>query len=205
MTKIAKYSIIGLIVILLIFIVYFLSRKYIGSDRQYEEKAIQEILKNKPIEKAIIDTTDDTTTYKYKHYAYTVPNNIEYSSNELTFTLSDKDKWKAVIAVMIDKKKFMTNNPDYIKKSLTDNGYVVEETYTYLVGDSQYLVIVCNKDSVKHTIAYKNLENKYGYEIDITGYDNYIVNALEQIEEIIYYAKYADEYSRFYYYIISDD
>lgn len=207
MNKIFKYIIIILIGILLIFVATKLlsndNKPNNNNNNSNETNKNDDLYKNDLIEVQIISSSDESTTYKYKHYEYEIPNEIEFVPSELTFKLKSKTekKWEANISLMYDDLKIFTKEPERIEYRLINKEYNIDEIKNVEINNHKYTIALCSIDTVNHVIAYIDTNIQYGYEIDIINNNEESgQEVLSIIDNIIHNAKHDDGTEKYKYY-----
>ncbi|MBQ6284694.1 MAG: hypothetical protein IJK67_00080 [Bacilli bacterium] len=204
MKKAIKYIVIILICVLLAFIVIKLMPKN-NDNNSNNNTNTKTPTSDDLIEKQIISTNDLTTTYKYKHYEYEIPNNIEFAPRVYTFNLKNKvdDSWEANITLLYDDLKIITKETERIEYNLINNGFNIDKRSEVEINSHKYQVIFCSIDLIDHITAYIDLDNNFGYEIDFTNTtEEQYKDILSNIDNIILNANYTESEEKYKYYVL---
>ncbi len=193
MNKVIKYLIIIIIGILLVLSVIGLLKK--SSDT------------NKPI-----DNIAKTKIVSHKHYEYEIPENWNYSQEELYFELVDPSEsgWKAQVALVYDADEYLFSRYGVVTKDLREKGYNFDEPEIKNFNGNDYLIYettFATDDKIEsRLLGYLHSERQYTYKIIIISNNiEYDYKALTKIGEILLKGKFDKTDTKYSYYTYNYD
>lgn len=196
MNKIVKYVIIVIIVILLAIGAIGLFKKSGGTDTPPAEG----------------DSTK-TKIIKHKHYEYEIPENWDFSQEDLYFDLTNPSEkgWSARIALIYDADEYLLGRYGLITKDLREKGYNFEEPITKETDGIEYVIyrttLAMDTGEIEsRLIGYFHSERQYAYSINIISKkEEYDYDVLYKISKILLKGKFDNTDTTYYYYTYEYD